>query len=338
MSGTSGQASPVKVGVIGWGRFGRLHSLTLNGLAEAELVAVVARREESLAAARQELPHVPGWTNLPDAIAQSGAEAWIVACSTREHVRVTRLLLEAGKTVLLEKPVSEDLTEAESLTPLVRPDSSNLMLGHILLFNSEFSELRNEASRRGSLTYIDCVRHRPASIVNDFPGENPLHATMVHDLYCLQVLLNRAEPVSFSAQYHYAAPGAVDVATAQLQWSSGTLASCVASYTTPAGMAPRGFDRMELFGAGWTARIAPNPRPIEVWSDRAHWPLALEIRTDARGPTGMMAEELRHFCRVVRGTASVPTGATFHDALQVQRWLNILDQAATSRSVITHNC
>ena len=58
-----------------------------------------------------------------------------------------------------------------SLSPLVRPDSSNLMMGHIVLFNSEFQQLREEARRRGRLAYIDCVRHRPASIVGDFPDD-----------------------------------------------------------------------------------------------------------------------------------------------------------------------
>lgn len=325
-------ASPVKLGVIGLGRFGRLHALTARGLAETELVAVVARRQASLEKLHQELPDVPGWIDLDQAIAASGAEAWIVACSTSEHVRVTETLLRAGKTVLLEKPIAETLAEAERLAPLVRADSSNLMLGHILLFNSEFRELRAEAARRGGLSFIDCARHRPASIVQDFPGENPLHATMVHDLYCLQVLLSGAEPSRFSAQYHRTAAGAIDVALAQLQWSDGTLASCVASYTTPSGMAPRGFDRMEVFGAGWSARIAPNPRPVEVWDERARWPMPLEIRTDGLSPTGMMAEEQRAFCRVVRGVAPVPVGATYQEGLQVQRWLETLDAAARASS------
>lgn len=319
---------PVKVGVIGLGRFGRLHSLTLKQLAEAELVGIVGRRAESVAKLQLELPGVPGWTELERAIDESGAEAWVVACSTAEHVRVTRRLLEAGKTVLLEKPISESLEEAESLRPLVREDSSNLMLGHILLFNTEFRVLRDEAAKRSGISFIDCVRHRPATIVKDFPGENPLHAAMVHDLYSVQVLLSRAEPVSYSAQYHRTSEGAIDAALAQLQWADGTLASFVASYLTPSGMPPRGFDRMEVFGPGWCSRLMPNPRPIEVWDERASWPMALEIRTDEAGPTGMMAEEQRCFLKVVRGTASVPIGATYFDGLQVQRWMERLDAAA----------
>ncbi len=315
---------PVKVGVIGLGRFGRLHSLTLSGLAEAELVAVVARRQASLDNLRRELPDVRGWLDVERAIAESDAEAWVVACSTTDHVRVTTKLLQAGKRVLLEKPISESLAESERLAPLLNADSSKLMIGHIVLFNSEFKQLREEASKRGGLSFIDCVRHRPATIVIDFPGENPLLATMVHDLYAAQVLMNRADPERFSSQFHRTATGAVDLALAQLQWSDGTLASFAASYLTPTGMAPRGFDRMEVFGRGWAARISPNPRPIEVWDDKASWPMPLEIRADLSGPTGMMAEEQRCFCRVVRGLESVPVGATFADALQVQRWMERL--------------
>jgi predicted dehydrogenase len=323
---TQASCAPVKVGVIGLGRFGRLHSLTLAGLAEAELVAVVARRQESLDALAQELPGIRGWTSLAQAIDESGAEAWVVACTTASHVPVARMLLEREKTVLLEKPVADNLDEARSLAPLVLPDSSNLMIGHIVLFNSEFQQLRDVARQHGPISYIDCVRHRPASIVKDFPGENPLHATMVHDLYAVQVLLDRAEPDRFNAQFHRTASGDIDVALAQLQWNGGPTASFVASYLTPAGMPPRGFDRTEVFGEGWSARISPNPRPIEVWDSQASWPLALEIR--GTPPSGMMAEELRCFCRVVRGLQAVPMGATYADALQVQRWMDQLNSCA----------
>lgn len=325
---TQNNLAPVKIGVIGLGRFRRLHAMTLARLAEADLVALVARRQASLDALSTELPGVQGWTSLQQAIAESTAEAWVVACTTAAHVSVVRTLLEADKIVLMEKPVADNLEEARSLAPLVRPDSSNLMIGHIVLFNSEFQQLREEARQRGELVYIDCVRHRPASIVKAFPGENPLQAVMVHDLYTTQALVNRADPVHYSARLHRTRAGEIDLALAQLQWSDGLLASFAASYLTPGGMPPRGFDRMEVFGTGWSARINPNPRPIEVWDERAHWPMALEIRADATGATGMMAEELRCFCRVVRGQQNVPVGATYGDALQVQQWMDRLNKSS----------
>jgi predicted dehydrogenase len=321
--------APVRVGVVGLGRFGKLHSLTLAGLAEAELTGVVARREESLREFDKLLPGVPGWTDIDRAISECDAEAWIVACTTAAHVDITRKLLKAGMKVLLEKPISEDLAEARSLQQLVEDDSANLMIGHIVLFNSEFRQLRDEARNRGAISYIDCVRHRPASIVKEFAGENPLHAAMVHDLYATQVLVNRAEPADFSCHYHQTKSGAIDLASARLTWDDGPIATFAASYLTPSGMPPRGFDRMEVFGDGWASRINPNPRPIELWSEQTEWPMALEIRADSNGASGMMAEEQRCFCRVVRGQQPVPVGATFADAIQVQTWMDRLDQSAT---------
>jgi predicted dehydrogenase len=321
----------IKCGVIGMGRFGNLHARTLAALDGVELVAIVARRQESLEAASEELPEVTGYVDLDSAILNSGAEAWIVACTTNEHVSVVQQLLRAGKKVLLEKPISEEMDEAESLRELVAEDSSNLMLGHILLFNSEFRQLRSEVKQRGELYHIDAVRHRPASILEDFRGENPLYAAMVHDLYCAQALLGGAEPEDFSCQYHKT-KGAIDLANATLTWGNGVVGRFAASFMTPEGMPPRGVDRMEVFGAGWSAKLEPNPRPFSLWSDRAEWPLALEILMDEDGVAGMMAEEQRCFLSIVRGERGVPIGARYEDALQVQRWMNKLDSVARTDS------
>jgi UDP-N-acetylglucosamine 3-dehydrogenase len=321
----------IKCGVIGMGRFGNLHARTLAALDGVELVAIVARRQESLEAASEQLPEVTGYVDLDSAILNSGAEAWIVACTTNEHVSVVQQLLRAGKKVLLEKPISEEMDEAESLRELVAEDSSNLMLGHILLFNSEFRQLRSEVKQRGELYHIDAVRHRPASILEDFRGENPLYAAMVHDLYCAQALLGGAEPEEFSCQYHKT-KGAIDLANATLTWGNGVVGRFAASFMTPEGMPPRGVDRMEVFGAGWSAKLEPNPRPFSLWSDRAEWPLALEILMDEDGVAGMMAEEQRCFLSIVRGERGVPIGARYEDALQVQRWMNKLDSVARTDS------
>jgi len=325
---STGLCEPVKLGVVGMGSFGTQHALTVLGLAEAELVAVVARRQASLDAFAEHAADVPGYLDLTKAASDSSAEAWIVASSTATHMPLTRVLLEAGLPVLLEKPIAPDLAEADTLASLVQPDSSNLMMGHILLFNSEFRQLVDELAGAGPVKYIDAVRHRPVATMAGYPGESPFHLTMTHDLYCVQALAGRAEPTSFSAQIHRTPSGDLDLALAQLQWEDGMLASLTASFMTTAGMAADGFDRMEAFGEGWVARLSPNPRPIEFHRDRAGWPMALEIRADPGGPSGMMAEEIRCFCRVVRGVESVPVGATYEDALQLMRWLDRLERKA----------
>lgn len=319
--------TPVRVGVIGLGGFGRQHAQTLAGISEADLVALVARRQASLDLAHERLPGVPGYLDLDEAIRTSGAEAWVVATTTPSHVEITRRLLEAGSIVLLEKPLSSSSEEAESLADVVRADSSNLMLGHIVLFNSEFLALQDEVRVRPPLRFMDWVRHRPTSRLRQFPGENPMHLTMVHDLYATQALVQSADPIRVEAQVHHNAEGAVDLVQAHLTFPGNLLASFTAAFMSPDGGPANGYDRAEFFGDGWWARMSMNPRPIELCDDQARWPLSLEIRAHPTAPTGMMASELRCFCRVVRGVEEVPAGARYQDALQVQRWMTRIEQA-----------
>lgn len=327
---TEAKFSPVQIGVAGVGKFGLLHALTLQGLGEAQLVAVMHRRQNRLAEIAPSLPGVRGYTNLDHAVAESGAEAWVIVSSTAAHVEMTETVLKAGKPVLIEKPLAESLADAERIRPWVKSHPGNLMLGHIMLFNSEFRELVNEIRQRGPVAYLNSVRHRPITTMDVLPGEHPLELLMVHDLYMTQVLVDRADPVRFDCRVHRHRSGAVDLAVAHLQWADGTLATYSASFMTPEGMPADGFDRMEVFGEGWAARIQPNPRPLELWDRRARWPMPLEIRADPTAPSGMMAEELRCFCRVVRGLDPVPVGATYEDAMQVQRWLDRLEASARS--------
>lgn len=327
---TKHRFDPVRIGVIGLGSFGRLHALTAVGLAETELVALVGRSQGSRDRMHSELPDTPIWSidDLQQAIDKSAAEAWIVASATASHIPITEQILAAGKVALVEKPLAIKLDEAKKLAPRVKPDSSNIMLGHILLFNSELRQLQDEIKARSPIVYINCVRHRPTALVEMFPDETPLDLTMVHDLYVVQALTHRREPTHISARVHHTPTRRMNLAVAQLQWDDGAIASFTASFLTPQGMGGDGFDRMEVFGDQWAARINANPRPIEIWDDRARYPMTLEIRADPTAPSGMLAEQMRCFARVVRGLEPVPVGATYHDAMQVQGWLEKLEHAA----------
>lgn len=321
---------PVKIGIVGVGNFGRLHALTLAGMAEAELVAMVGRDRNKLNRLQQEFPGVQIWTDLDAAINESSAEAWVVASATAAHVALATKLLQADKFVLLEKPIAETLQSARELEPYIADDSSNFMMGHILLFSSEFRALLAEVRARSPIVFINSVRHRPLTTADHYPTETPLGLLMVHDLYLVYTLMNAAVPQQFSAQMHKRADGGYDLALGELKFIDGAIASCCASFLTPAGMPPDGFDRLEVFGKGWSGRMLTNPRPVEIWDEKARWPMALEILEGPDAPSGMLAEELRCFCGVVRGVNRVPLGARFADAIIIQEWLEKLEKSAHS--------
>ena len=79
---------PVRIGVIGTGRFGILHAKTLLGLAESEIVALVDCSEKALAELPDEFSGIPKYSAPEDALRKCPAEAWVVSTSTADHVRL----------------------------------------------------------------------------------------------------------------------------------------------------------------------------------------------------------------------------------------------------------
>lgn len=321
------QQSKIRMGVIGLGNFGRLHALTLAGLAEAELAALVDTRPGTLAEIGRELPDVPTYPNLDEALPQAQADAWVIATRTESHISIAQQILAAGGAVLIEKPLAESAAAARQLQPLAAQHPNRVMLGHILLFAAEIRQLLQEIERRGPPAYFHLVRHRPISTW-DYYRETPFRLTMVHDLYLAFALMNGAEPTRFEGRLHRRDDGGFDLALAHLEWPGGAWGSFTASYLTPPGMSSDGYDRLELFGRGWAAHLRLNPQPLEIWAERAEWPLALNIYADPQAPSGWLAEELRHFCRVVRGQVDPPPGARYEDAVRIQNWLERLEVSA----------
>lgn len=321
---------PVKIGVVGLGTFGLLHAATVAGIAEAELVALVEPNAARRKAAQMAHAGVEMWSDLAAAIDQSPAQGWIVATSTQSHVAVTRQLLAAGKTVLLEKPIATTRAEAETLGSLVHGDSSNLMMGHVALFASEYGHLLDEVDKRGRPIYLDFVRHRPRMLRARFADESPFELLMIHDLYLVQAVMGGIEPRDVDARCRWDNQDRCELALAEMTWDDGCVARFTASLLTTRGMPEDGYDRIEVFGTEWAARIQANPRPITVWDEQAHWPMTLEIRTGDH-PSGMLAEQLRSFCRVLRGVELVRRGARYEDAMQVMNWIDQFQTCAAAK-------
>src|SRR5262249_27000495 len=155
---------------------------------------LVGRDPAKMSRLQTEFPGVKTWTDLDAAIRESSAEAWVVASSTASHIAIATKLLKAGKTVLLEKPIAENLRQARELKPCIAADSKNFMIGHILLFSTEFRALLAEARRRTPIVFLNSLRHRPLTTADHYPDETPLGLLMVHDLYLVYTLMNGAAP------------------------------------------------------------------------------------------------------------------------------------------------
>jgi len=121
-----------RVAVVGVGRMGKLHARVLGEMDEADLVCVVDTNE----AVARSVAKQRGCQALNDpAQAVPLADAAIIAVPTPRHVEAARPFLAAGKPVLIEKPVSDDIASAEELIDLARKTGTTVQVGHTERFN-----------------------------------------------------------------------------------------------------------------------------------------------------------------------------------------------------------
>lgn len=317
----------VRIAVLGAGQFGTLHAKTLAGLPEAQLVAIGDAVPDRAKALAGELGVKKIFTDLPEFLQAGLVDGLVIATRTQTHVQLAQVALDAGISVLIEKPVGS--TGAEVARLLQHPAASRAMAGHICLFHSLVGPLLQRVQREGFRT-AHLVRHRPSWMCERFPEEHPIRMTMVHDLYVLAQMVCGEEPVSFEARQACNGKGQIDCSWATLRWRDGRAATLESHWLVPPGGPPDGWDRTEVFGGHYHTVVDTNPAPL-VWTEQnAQWPQALEIGEIAGRPVGMLAEELRSFIALCRDHAA-PAGCRVEDALQLQQWMETLLASAAEQ-------
>ena len=121
----------LRIGVVGGAGHSARGFATAAGQAGGVLIALVDTDAARLGALSHAFPGVPTFGTVDEAVANSSAEAWICASDIRDRVGVCKQLLGAGKTVLCEQPLSDDVHAAESLAPFVdtgKPSSTPLVI------------------------------------------------------------------------------------------------------------------------------------------------------------------------------------------------------------------
>lgn len=184
----------VPVAVVGVGNMGRHHARNYHELPDAELRAVVdgdtARAEEL--AQRFGAAAYPTVEALLEA--EPGVEAVSVAVPTTAHAGVARTLLEAGKHVLVEKPIAPTIEEADELVALARERDLVLAVGHVERFNPAVRELRRliDDGRVGSI--LSLVARRVGVMPPQVKDANVIVDLAVHDIDIFGYLLGETEP------------------------------------------------------------------------------------------------------------------------------------------------
>lgn len=211
---------PVRIAVIGAGHLGRIHARLAAEAPHINLIAVVDVEDET----RERVAQEAGTRGVADYRELFGQiEAAIVATPTIYHHHVVKDLLEAGIHVLVEKPITVTVDEADELVKLAKSKGLKLQVGHVERFNpglecvaDQLNDIRFiQGTRASGFTF----RSTDIGVVMDL---------MIHDIDVVLSLV-RSQVVDVSALGVAVMGEQEDIAQAQLKFANGCVAQLTAS-------------------------------------------------------------------------------------------------------------
>jgi len=215
----------VRVGVIGTGIMGERHCRVCANLPRVELVGVADLSEERgrQVASSYETVYFPDYRALLPQL-----DAVTIASSTPTHYSLAAECLEHGLHVLVEKPITETIEQAQRLVQLADERGRVLQVGHIERFNPAFIELKH-VTEDMRLIGISMRRLSPFDTSNT--DVDVIRDLMIHDLD-LAVNLAGLEIEGIDAWGRSITTGTIDHAVANVSFRNGPIATLFASRVT----------------------------------------------------------------------------------------------------------
>lgn len=171
----------LRVAILGAGRWGPNLIRTFQNHPASEVAWVIDPNEGRLSEVAARFPHISISQNAEAAIADAAVDAVVVSTPPVTHCSLVRSALLAGKHVLVEKPFTTTVREAEELCLLAESLSLKLMVGHIFVFNPAVQEARKYITQGhlGRIYYLSMIRTNLGDIR---PDVNCLWDLAPHDI------------------------------------------------------------------------------------------------------------------------------------------------------------
>lgn len=221
----------VRFGLIGLGYWGPKLARNLESLPQASLEIVADLSPASLKRAKQERPWITTTDRIED-VFTSNVDAVVIATPVSTHFELARTALLHGKHVLVEKPLTASVAEAEELVALARQQNRILMVGHTFQYSPAIRELR-QLIQDGELGNIYCIEIERLNLGLYRSDIDVIWDLAPHDASILLTLLGES-PIRTHAHAHgHLHPAIYDVAHINLDFATGATAHIHVSWLHP---------------------------------------------------------------------------------------------------------
>ncbi len=221
----------LRFGLIGLGYWGPKLARNLESLPQASLEIVADLSPHALKKAKDERPWITTTERIED-VFTSAVDAVVIATPVSTHFELARKALLHGKHVLVEKPLTASVAEAEELIALAEREQLILMVGHTFLYSPAIRELR-QLIQDGELGEIYCVEIERLNLGLFRSDIDVIWDLAPHDASILLTLLDKA-PTRIEAHAHaHLHPTIYDVAHLNVEYDTGTTAHIHVSWLHP---------------------------------------------------------------------------------------------------------
>jgi myo-inositol 2-dehydrogenase/D-chiro-inositol 1-dehydrogenase len=132
----------LRLGLIGYGLWGRHHAQAIVKTPGATLAAIACAGAESAAAARADFPAVPVFRGYRPLLERADLDAIDIVVPNHRHAEIGVAALEAGKDVLLEKPMALTAAECDRLVEAATRHGRVLTIGHELRLSAQWGRVK----------------------------------------------------------------------------------------------------------------------------------------------------------------------------------------------------
>jgi len=221
------------INCVGVGHWGPNLVRVFSSHPESRVRAVCDLDEARLDRARKSLREVESWTsNLEETLRDPKADAVVVATPTSTHFELAKSALEAGKHVLVEKPLADTVARGQELVELAAREGRVLAVGHVFLFNPGICAVKAliASGELGRVYYLSALRTNLGPVRRDV---NALWDLAAHDLSIFDDWMGSPPKSATAHGASFLNEGIEDVVTASFGYPGGVTAQVHASWLNP---------------------------------------------------------------------------------------------------------